>query len=36
MEGDTPVSAQVVCVYDTLTLSRVVWEYSSKQVVNSI
>ena len=36
MEGDTPVFACVACAYDAFSLSRVVWECSTKQVVNSI
>jgi hypothetical protein len=36
IEGDTPVFAYVACAYDAFSLSRVVWECSTKQVVNSI
>ena len=30
IEGDTPVSAWIMFAYDTLSLSRVAWECSSK------
>ena len=30
IEGDTPVCARVACAYDTFSLSRVVWECSTK------